>query len=170
MSTAIHWLAHELREAAVPAAFFFVAFVLAILTRTLLLESYGLTATRLSVAVVGALIVAKAALIADKLPFVDRFGGRPLVFAILWRSAIYWVLCMAFRFVEELVPLWSRYGSPGTAVEHLVEEAAWPLFFATQLWLVLALILYNTLAELDRHFGAGSIRRALLSGSARPSA
>jgi hypothetical protein len=72
---------------------------------------------------------------------------------------------MLFRFVEELIPVWSRYGSLAEAIRHLEDEVHWPLFLAVQLWLVVALVLYNALVELDRHFGRGSVRRALLHGT-----
>ena len=43
MDKALAFLAHELREAALPAAFFFVAFLIGAITKALILESYGLT-------------------------------------------------------------------------------------------------------------------------------
>lgn len=156
-------LLHELRQAALPAAFFFVAFLIGAITKALVLESYGLTPTGVVVAVVGALIVAKAVLIADHLPLMHRFDRRPLILSVLWKAAIYWILCLAFRFVEELMPLWSKHGGLGAAIRHMDDEISWPLVVAVQLWLVVALLLYSALVELDRHFGRGSLRRAMLS-------
>jgi hypothetical protein len=163
MHKALAFLLHELREAALPAAFFFVAFLVGAITKALVLESYGLTPTGVVVSVVGALIVAKAVLIADHLPLMHRFDGRPLIVSVLWKAAIYWLLCLAFRVLEELVPLWSKHGGLGAAIQHMDDEISWPLVAAVQLWLVVALLLYSALRELDRHFGRGSLRRAMLS-------
>jgi hypothetical protein len=40
------------------------------------------------VAAVGALIVAKAVLVADALPFTNIFARRPLAYPIVWKSLI----------------------------------------------------------------------------------
>ena len=61
---AFRFITDELREAAVPTAFFFLVFLFGAITKTLVLKSYGLRPTGLAVALVGALIVAKAVLIA----------------------------------------------------------------------------------------------------------
>jgi hypothetical protein len=161
------FLLQELREALVPAVFFFAAFSMGAITKALVLESYGLTPTGLAVAAVGALIVAKAVLIAEHLPITNAFTGRWPIFAIAWKSAIYWVFCLAFRFLEEMIPLWSRYGSLAQAIRRLEDEVSWPLFVAVQLWLVVALLLYTALVELDERFGRGSLWRALVHGTPR---
>ncbi len=152
---------HELQEAIVPTIFFFISFHIVAVTKALMLKGYGVTPTGVAVATVGALTVAKAALIADKLPFLNRLSGLPLVFTVLWKTAIYAVLVLVFRCIEELVPLLSKYGGLG-AIDHFVSEVSWPHFWALQIWLIVALILYNTVSELDRHFGEGSVRKALL--------
>jgi hypothetical protein len=112
--------------------------------------------------VVGALIVAKAVLVAEKLPFINRFASKPLAYSVFWKTMNYWVFCLIFRFIEELIPHWKQHGDLAIAIEQMIEEVSWPLFLAVQLWLVVALILYNSAVELDKHLGAGSMRRLFL--------
>ena len=164
MERIVRAIKHELQEAIVPTTFFFIVFHLVAATKTLMLESYKVPPTGAAVATVGALIVAKAVLIADKLPFINLFLGKPLILSIVWKTAIYGFLCFVFRCIEELIPLLSKHEALGTAAGHLISNVSWPHFWALQIWLLLALILYNTVTELDKHFGAGSMRKALLGG------
>jgi hypothetical protein len=160
MKNIVRIIKHEFQEAIIPTTFFFVVFHLIAFTKTLILEAYEVTPTGVAVATVGALIVAKAVLVADKLPFINLFSGKPLILGMLWKTAIYGVLCFVFRCIEELIPLLSKHEGLSTATEHLISEVSWPYFWALQIWLMVALILYNAVTELDKHFGIGSLRRA----------
>jgi hypothetical protein len=160
MKNIVHLIKHQFQEVIVPAAFFFIVFHLLVLTKTLILEAYAVTPTGVAVATLGALIVAKAILFADKLPFIKVFSGKPLIFSVLWKTVIYGVMGFVFRCIEELIPLLSRHDGFGTAVGLLIREVSWPQFWALQIWLMVALILYNSVSELDKHFGAGSMRKA----------
>ncbi len=162
MRNIVHIIKQQYREALVPAIFFFIVFHLLVLTKMLILKAYAVTPTDVAVATLGALIVAKAIVIADKLPFIKVFSGKPLIFSVLWKTAIYGVLGFVFRCVEELIQLLSKHEAFGYAVEHLMSEVSWPLFWALQIWLTVALILYNSVTELDVHFGEGSVRKAFL--------
>ena len=137
MSRIAAFVAHELREALVPFVFFAVLFGLGRVTKALTLEEYQLTVGGTAVAIIGALIVAKAILVAEALPFTRRYAGRPLVYGILWKVAIYWFITAAFRYLEELVPLARKYGLAA---------------------------LYCTIAELVRAIGAEKVKALLFGG------
>lgn len=160
MKNIVRVIKREFQEAIVPTIFFFIAFHIVAITKTLTLEEYGVTPTGVAVATIGALIVAKAVLIADTLPFINLFSGKPLILSVLWKTAIYAVLCFVFRCIEELIPLLSKHEGFGTVVKHLISDVSWPHFWALLIWLTVALILYNSVTELDKHFGAGSVRKA----------
>jgi hypothetical protein len=82
---------------------------------------------------------------------------------VLWKALIYNVLVFLFRFIEELVPLWSQYGSFSVATSKMLTEVSWPHFWAVQIWLVVSVLAYSMIVGLDEHFGEGSIRTALFS-------
>jgi hypothetical protein len=50
-----------------------------------------------------ALLVGKAVLVTDKLPFMRRFDGAPMIQPILFKSAIYWLCVFMVRLAERLV-------------------------------------------------------------------
>jgi hypothetical protein len=166
MNKIVHVISAEIRAAILPIIFFLVVFHLVAITKTLILEAYRITPTGAAFATIGALIIAKAVLIADKLPFINLFATKPLMFNILWKTLNYSILFLVFRYIEEIIPLVSKYGSLGGASEHLIEEVSWPHFWAIQIWLIVSLLLYNLIAEFIGLFGAEKIKRALLGSQA----
>ena len=160
----LRWLGHELREALAPTLFFLAVFHTLALTRVLLMQSEGFTPTRVTAATVGALVMAKAVLVAEALPFTHRHAGRPLLLSVTWKTLIYSALGMLFRALEELLPAWIHQGDLGAAWKHLGEHFSWPHFWALQIWFTAAVLLWVTLTEIDRHFGPGCLKAAFLKG------
>jgi hypothetical protein len=119
---------HEALSVIPPMLFFFVAFGLLMLTKRLMLQQYGISFSDFGAVVVGALIVGKVVLIADHLPFVNRFPGRPLMYNVAWKTLIYVLAAFLVRLAEHLVPLVIEYGSVREAMAHLVDDVVWPHF------------------------------------------
>ena len=152
-----HKVKHEIREVIPPTIFFLIAFHIVVLDRRLMLRQYGLPLGSIAGATVGALLVAKVVLIADHLPFVNRFPDRPLMYNVVWKTAIYMAAALFVHYLEHLVPLWWRSGDFVQANHQLMEEMVWPHFWAVQLWLVVLLFVYCTLRELVRVIGRDRI-------------
>ena len=70
-----------------------IGFNLILWTKRLILEEHGIDFSGFFTATVAALLVGKAVLVTDSLPFMRRFEGAPLIQPILFKSAIYW-LCV----------------------------------------------------------------------------
>lgn len=152
---------HEIQKGLLPAFFFFLVFYLLAITKSLMLSSAELNVTELAVALVGTLIVTKAILVTDMLPFANIFAGKPLYFSILWKTVLYGIFVFLFRLVEELISFWSKTSDLTGAFENFITEVSWPHFWAVLIWVLLALTFYNIVMALDEHFGPGSIKRGL---------
>lgn len=150
----------EIREALPPFVFFLILFHMIALTKAVVLDDYSLTALRATFATVGALIVAKAILVVEALPLARLFPAQKLV-QILWKTLLFTAVALLFRFVEELVPLVSKYGSVPAAADRAREEIHWPLFWVVGLWILGSLALYCVAAELVRAVGPERVRDAL---------
>lgn len=160
-------LIHELREVVNPVIFLFCMFELVAITNWLLLESYSITPAHTVFAAVGALIGGKAILIANKLPYLHIFQGWPVLISVLWRSFVYAVFCVLFLCVEHILTgLWAHEG-PLVSLGALSSRLPIAHVAANAIWLFVALMLYNSYVEVDRHLGAGTLRRIFL-GSAPP--
>jgi hypothetical protein len=156
----------EIREALPSFLFFFAIFELGHITKSLLLEEYHVTAGRTAVAAIGALIVAKAVLIADALPLSNVFAKRPLAYSIVWKALIYGLIAFAFRYLEELIELARKYEGIVAAHQRLLEETSWPHFWVILIWVAFSLLLYCTGVELIRTLGPERVTELLFRSRA----
>jgi len=163
MSKFLTGLKHEIREAIPPFIFFFFAFHLLLLTRSLVQAQYGIELQSVMNATIAALVVAKVVLLADLLPFVNRFPSKPLAWNIAWKTLIYMLAAMVVVYLERLWEFHGEYGSVSAANEHMIEALVWPHFWVEQVWMTVLFLLYCTLRELARALG-GARMRALFLG------
>jgi hypothetical protein len=152
------WLA-QLKHALPPTIFFFVGFNLILWTKRLILEEHGVEFSGFFTATVAALVVGKAVLITDKLPFMRRFDGAPIIQPILFKSAIYWLCVLIVRLAERLVHFLAAGGAIAVFPEHLVQHLSWSRFLSIQIWLMVLFLAYVTIHELDLLFGDGELFR-----------
>ena len=150
----------EIKEAVPALIFFLCLFHMISLTRAVCVSDFSVTALRATVATVGALIVAKTILIVEKLSIARLFPGKLLVNA-LWKTLLFDVVALLFRFIEELIPLIRKHEGLVTAASHLYDEVSWPQFWVFQLWLSSALFFYCLARELVRVAGAERVKAVL---------
>ena len=155
-------VAKEIREALPATIFFLFLFHMIGLTKAVALEDYSFTALRSAGATLGALIVAKAILLVDALP-ISRLSSASRIYQVIWKTLMYGVMVLAFRFVEELIPFVSKHGSLAPAMEAMFGEVSWALFAILSLWILGGLFLYCLAAELVRAIGVHKIRGVLFS-------
>lgn len=144
---------HEIHEVIPPTIFFLISFHIVVLDRALMAKEYGLQLSSIAGATVGALLVAKVVLVADMLPFINRFPEKPLIYNVVWKTAIYVAASLVAHYLEHLVPMWWRLGSFSAANERIRSEIVWPHFWAIQLWLVVLIFVYCMMRELVRVIG-----------------
>ena len=164
MSKFTHSLKHLVHEMIPPIIFFFVSFQLLALTRALMLKQYGIEVTTFVAATIAALVTAKVVVLADLLPFINRFPGRPLIYNIAWKSPIYFVVAFVVRYLEELFHFYRQHGTVWEANRHLLDEVVWPHFWAIQIWLSALLLVYCTLQELMRALGRDKVQELFFGG------
>ncbi len=158
MSNIIQRVKHEILGAIPPVIFFFIVFQLLAFTRTLILIEYGIQVSIFLNATIAALIVGKVVLIADKLPMVNRFPNKPLIYNIVWKTFIYIVAALLVRYVEHLIPFIREYKNLKVANNHLLDEVIWPHFWLVQIWLLICFFMYSTIRELVRILGRKHVR------------
>src|SRR5512139_456067 len=154
-------VAKETREALPATIFFLFLFHMIGLTKAVALDEFSFTALRAAGATVGALIVAKAILLVEALPIARLFSGR-LIYQILWKTLLYGLVALAFRVVEEFIPLVSKHGGVAAGAGAMLEEVAWPLFAVFAAWTLGGLFLYCLAAELVRSVGRDRVKEILL--------
>src|SRR5208282_6631710 len=78
----------EIREALPAIVFFAAGFNLVVLTTQLILDDYGAQLAGFMVATAAALLVGKAVLVANALPFFRRFDNAPLIQPIVFQAVV----------------------------------------------------------------------------------
>lgn len=142
-----------------PTLFFFIVLHLVAFVRVLMLEGTGITLATSATVTVSALILAKAVLIADLLPFINRFPKRPLAYNVAWKSAVYYLAAMLLHYLEELVGFWRKAGGLIAGNEKMLAEIVWPHFWALQIFLLILILMYCTMREFVRVIGGENVRR-----------
>jgi len=165
MSRFVDVVVPEIKEALPATVLFLFLFHMVALTRAVELGEPGLGALRATTATLGALIVAKAILAVEALPISRHFAGR-LAAHILRKSALFALVALAFRLLEEVIHLARERGSLSAGVDALADGISWPVFWVTMLWVVGGLLVYCLAAELARIIGHGEVRRRLFGPNA----
>jgi len=125
----------------------------------LMLKANGISPmTSVSVAI-AAIILGKAVLIADLLPFINRFPEHPLIYNVTWKTLIYLLVSMVIHYLERLVEVWRQAGSLAAANQKLWAEMIWPHFWAIQIVMLVLIIMYCTMHELIRVIGKDKVQR-----------
>jgi hypothetical protein len=160
-------LLHEAREALPPTIFFFVGFNFIVFTTNLLLADYAVAVSTFMLATVAALVVGKAVLVANAMPYLRRYDRAPLIQPILYKTAFYWVVVFFARLLERFVHFSIERNSPADFIPYLRTTFSWHRFSAISLWLFVLFLIYVTASEINHLFGPGELRRLFLTS--RPS-
>src|SRR5713101_6745856 len=105
MRNILQKIKHEFLQILPPTIFFFFAFNIIGITTVLILRGRGIQISSILTATVLALIVAKVILVADHLPFINKFPDKPLIYNIAWKTFIYMLAVALARYLEEIIPL-----------------------------------------------------------------
>ena len=152
-------LKKEFFELLPPTIYFFVTLHIVAFVRVLMLEKTGIAPSSSISIAVAALILGKAVLIADMLPFINRFPHKPLIYNIAWKTVIYLLLSAVIHYLEHLVDFWRQAGGLVGGNEKLLAEIVWPHFWAIQIILFVLIVMYCTMHELVRVIGREKVLR-----------
>ena len=136
-----------------PTIYFFVALHIVAFVRVLMLQKTGIAPSSSISIAVAALILGKAVLIADMLPFINRFPNKPLIYNIAWKTVIYLLLSAVIHYLERLIDFWRETGGFVAGNQKLFAEIIWPHFWAIQIILFVLIAAYCMVHELVRVIG-----------------
>ena len=151
-----------------PTIFFFVTLHIVALIRVLMLKGTGIAAGTSVAVVVAALILGKAVLLADMLPFINRYPTKPLIYNVVWKTILYTLVALLIHYLEHLVDCWRQAGSLVAGNRKLLAEMVWPHFFAVQILLIVMIFSYCTIRELARALGRDKLIEMFFGIRLRP--
>jgi hypothetical protein len=149
---------HEFMELIPPTVYFFVVLHLLAGIRVLMTKGTGIELPNSMSIAVAALILGKAVLLANALPFINQFPERPLVWNVCWKSLLYSLMAMFIHYLERLYDFWKIAPGFAAANEKLLSEIVWPHFWAIQILLAVLIVMYCTVNEIARVIGPDKLK------------
>ena len=153
----------QLREVVPPTLFFAIGFNIIVLTNHLILADYLIHFANFTLVTISALVVGKAVLVANHLPFFRRFDTAPIVQPVLFKTLIYCAVVFLVRFLERLVKYWLGGGTFSGIPEYVENHFSWNRFLAIQIWVFVLFLVYTIGAELNSLFGNGELAKILFT-------
>jgi hypothetical protein len=136
-----------------PTIFFFIALHIIAFIRVLMTKgSYFEPISTVSIAV-GSLILGKAVLIADMLPWINRYPDKPLVYNVVWKTVMYLLAASVIHYLERLIDFARHAGGIIAGNEKMLAQMLWPHFWAVEILLLVLILMYCTARELVRVIG-----------------
>jgi hypothetical protein len=156
------FVAKELREMAAPTLYFALVLNLLVLTVALLSDDHVLSAISNASACVGALLIGKAFLLADKLTIIERKARHPVLVSAFWAAAVYYIVATMLHLAERLIT--AATDSRGFLFRAKEEASGFDLtlFIVVQLWLVFLLVVFSLARVLVKRIGRTRIRDYLI--------
>lgn len=153
MNKTIEKLKEEFLALLPPTIFFFISLHIVGLVRVLMTKGMGLPASSSAQIALASLIIGKAVLLADLWPPINRFPDKPLIYNIVWKTVIYYVVASFIHYLERLYDFGKEAGGIVAGNEKLLSEIVWPHFWALQIILLVVILDYCVIRELGRVLG-----------------
>jgi hypothetical protein len=144
---------HELIKALPPTIFFFIILHIVAVVRALMIRGTGISLPTSASVLIASLILGKSVLVADMLPFINRFPTKPLIWNVAWKTLMYATVALIVHYLEQLYEHWKAAPSLLRANQQIWGDVNWPRFLAVQILLVTLILMYCVIAELSRVIG-----------------
>jgi len=148
---------HELRAVALMTLFFAAWLGGLILFKNLTLEAYHVKPSRLTLALVEAMVLAKVVLMLERVPLGSWIQTHPRVIDVVLRTALYGLGAFTVLVLEKAFETRHEFGGFGRAVTRVFGHPDMPHVWANTLCIASALLVFNVLAVMRRLCGAPTL-------------
>ncbi|SAK61173.1 hypothetical protein AWB75_02598 [Caballeronia catudaia] len=153
MAVSFAKLKHEMMKMVPPTLFFFVLLHAVVIVRTLMVKGTGISLPTSASVIVASLILGKSVMIANMLPFINRYPDHPLIWNAAWKTLIYTIIAGILHYLERLFDFWKETHGLAAAQHALLAHINWPQFWAIQILLFIMIGNYCAFSELGRVIG-----------------
>jgi hypothetical protein len=156
-------LRDEIKAVVLAALYFAVWIGVLVVLKQLILEEYRIEFHGLSMALVGALVLAKVVLVLEHVPLGERIRTRPALLDVILRTAMYALGVLVVLLLEKAFEGRHEYGGFGPSLIAVFQHADIHHVWVNAICLTGALLGYNVLSVVRRHLGKGGLIRLFLS-------
>lgn len=158
MNAMMNKVKHEFMKVLPPTVFFFVILHIVALIRSLMIKGSGVDLPVSASVLIASLILGKSVLVADMLPFINRFPHKPLIWNVIWKTLMYALVALIVHYLERLYDFWKEAPNLMEANSLLWASMNWPRFWAVQILLITLIFMYCVIAELARVIGKDRLK------------
>jgi len=158
MNAMMNKVKHEFMKVLPPTVFFFVILHIVALIRSLMIKGSGVDLPVSASVLIASLILGKSVLVADMLPFINRFPNKPLIWNVIWKTLMYALVALIVHYLERLYDFWKEAPNLMEANSLLWASMNWPRFWAVQILLITLIFMYCVIAELARVIGKDRLK------------
>jgi hypothetical protein len=162
------WAVHEAKRLLVMFLYLFVLLGIFNLYKGIILRENGINYTGYGFALVNALVLAKVMLIAEDLHLARRLEDKPLIYPILYKSAVFAIVLISVHLLEEILGGLFR----GRAISESISEIGGGTIkgiVTVGCIMAVALIPFFAFREIARMIGETELRSLLLTRRAKAS-
>jgi len=156
-------LKEELIALGITMIYFALWFAFMIIMKMLLLREYDVEVYGLSMAFVGALIVAKVILIVDHIPLGSWIEKQPAFIDILFRTLLYSVGIILILILEKAFEARSEAGGFFEAIPYIFKHRNVNHIYVNSIAVIFSLLGFNFLTLITKNLGKGGLKKILLS-------
>ena len=151
----LKWIKNETLHVVPVFIFFLVSFIIINWTETYLFEQIGIPPYHLLEIAIAAGLVAKIVLVLDHLFFTHFFSKYPLVYGIIWKTLLYWVVLLLIRLIIRSFPFfWDGDSGFQENLSRFTGSIDWNLFISIQSYYLMLLFIFVTFRELTYRIGS----------------
>lgn len=156
-------LINELKVVAVTTLYFAAWIGVLMVLKTLILEEYGIAFREVSAVLIGALILAKVVLVLEHVSLGAWTRTQPAWVDGVLRTGLYGLGVVGVRLLEKAFDGWHAHGDFGPSLLSVFQHVDIYHVWASTITVSAALLVYNSVAVLQRHLGGGSLIKLFLS-------
>ncbi|MDX2316439.1 MAG: hypothetical protein QNL90_20465 [Gammaproteobacteria bacterium] len=153
----------EIKTVGVTTLFFAVWFSVLLLLKWLVLAEYNIAYYSFSIALVGALILAKVVLVLEMVPLDTWLRNRSALVHVVLRTGLYGLGVLVVLLLEKAFEMRHEHGGFGSSLVQVIRHQDIPHVLAAAIGVTGALLVFNVLMVLRRHLGDRGLLRLFLS-------
>ena len=153
----------EARVVFLTTLYFATWFALLVLLKKLVLEQYQIEVTGISLALIGALIVAKVVLVLEHVSLGEWVKLHPSAVDVAVRTLLYATGVLVVLLLEKAFESRHEAGGFWPALLHVFQHRDMPHVWANTIVVACALLVFNVLAVLRRQLNEESLFRSFLA-------
>ena len=160
-------LVHELKEVGLITLYFGAWLFMVLFLKKLLLAQYGIHFSMLALVLIGSVLLAKVVLLMEYIPVEAWVRNKPVVVATILRTIMYALGIFVALTIERAFEARHEYGSFARALTRIYHHPEYPRVLFNTICLGWALLGFNILSVLRRHFGKRGLSRLFFTRPAR---